>query len=621
MLRRTTGLLLKNRPTNFLNSSLTNSVLQKNIIQAQRSYFSSKIELQPRRTLITTQIRNMADTIYVREGLTETPNGSETAPYNKACDYLATLEDPNKSTAKIMVWTKEEGEGDNAETFSWQEIKKSQLKKQVGAAKTIKKKAGASADKAAKEAAKEASRLQNIEDAKKIVIKNDESKEVTACKIRGTTELRGSRVKINGWCNRIRRQGKNLMFIELRDGTGYLQCILNNELCQVYDALMLQTESTITIYGEIREVKEGATAPGGHELHCDYWELVSGAPAGGIDSVLNKDCDVQIALNNRHLVHRGDKASKVLKIRHHLLRSFRDHFSDRGYYEVTPPTMVQSQCEGGSTLFTLDYFGEKAYMTQSSQLYLETVNASLGDVYSIAQSYRAEKSQTRRHVAEYTHVEAECPFISFDGKDGLLDRIEDLIVDVCDRMMASPAGAMIKELNPDLKLPQKPFRRMSYVEGIEWLRKADYRKDDGTLYEFGEDIPEAPERHMTDTIGEYILFHSFPAEIKSFYMPRREDDNRLTESVDVLGPGVGEIVGGSMRIWDYDALFEGYKREGFTDEDIKNNYYWYTDQRKFGSCPHGGYGLGLERFLTWICGLHHIRDTCLYPRFVGRCKP
>jgi asparaginyl-tRNA synthetase len=260
-------------------------------------------------------------------------------------------------------------------------------------------------------------------------------------------------------------------------------------------------------------------------------------------------------------------------------------------------------------------------MTQSSQLYLETVNASLGDVYSIAQSYRAEKSQTRRHVAEYTHVEAECPFISFDGKDGLLDRIEDLIVDVCERMMASPAGAMIKELNPDLKVPQKPFRRMSYVEGIEWLRKADYRKDDGTLYEFGEDIPEAPERHMTDTIGEYILFHSFPAEIKSFYMPRREDDNRLTESVDVLGPGVGEIVGGSMRIWDYDALFEGYKREGFTDEDIKNNYYWYTDQRKFGSCPHGGYGLGLERFLTWICGLHHIRDTCLYPRFVGRCKP
>ena len=141
------------------------------------------------------------------------------------------------------------------------------------------------------------------------------------------------------------------------------------------------------------------------------------------------------------------------------------------------------------------------------------------------------------------------------------------------------------------------------------------------LYEFGEDIPEAPERHMTDTINECILFHSFPAEIKSFYMPRREDDNRLTESVDVLIPGVGEIVGGSMRIWDYDALFEGYKREGFSDQDIKDNYYWYTDQRKFGSCPHGGYGLGLERFLTWICGLHHIRDTCLYPRFVGRCKP
>jgi len=559
----------------------------------------------------------MADTIYVREGVTETPNGSETAPYNKAADYLATLDDPNKSTVKIMVWAK--GEGDNAD--AWKEIAKAQLKKQVGAAKTIKKKAAQQADKEAKEKAKEEARLKNLEEAKKIVIKNDESLEVTQAKIRGLKELRGSRVKVSGWCNRIRRQGKNLMFIELRDGTGYLQCILNDELCQTYNALVLQTESTITIYGKVEAVKEGATAPGGHELHADYWELVSLAPPGGIDSVLNKDCDVQIALNNRHLVHRGDKASKILKVRHHLMKSFRDHFHDRGYFEVTPPTMVQSQCEGGSTLFTLDYFGEKAYMTQSSQLYLETVCPALGDVFTMAQSYRAEKSQTRRHVAEYTHVEAECPFITFDGENGLLDRIEDLIVDVCDRVMASPAGELVKELNPDLKVPTKPFKRMAYAEGVEWLRKADYRKDDGTLYEFGEDIPEAPERHMTDTINECILFHSFPAEIKSFYMPRREDDNRLTESVDVLIPGVGEIVGGSMRIWDYDALFEGYKREGFTDEDIKQNYYWYTDQRKFGSCPHGGYGLGLERFLTWICGLHHIRDTCLYPRFVGRCKP
>lgn len=559
----------------------------------------------------------MADTIYVRDGATETPNGSESAPYSKAADYLATLDDPTKSAAKIMVWAK--GEGDNPD--AWKEIPKAQMKKQVNLAKSAKKKLAQAADKEAKEKAKEAARQQNLEEAKKIILKNDESKPCTSAKIRGLKELRNQRVKVSGWCNRIRRQGKNLMFIELRDGTGYLQCILNDELCQTYNGLVLQTESTVTIWGDIKEVKEGATAPGGHELHADYWELVSLAPPGGIDSVLNKDCDVQIALDNRHLIHRGDKASKILKIRHYLMRSFRDHFQDRGYFEVTPPTMVQSQCEGGSSLFHLDYFGEKAYMTQSSQLYLETVCPALGDVFCMAQSYRAEKSQTRRHVAEYTHVEAECPFITFDGKDGLLDRIEDLIVDVCDRVMTSPAGELVKELNPDLKIPQKPFKRMHYADGIEWLRKADYRKEDGTLYEFGEDIPEAPERHMTDTINECILFHSFPAEIKSFYMPRREDDNRLTESVDVLIPGVGEIVGGSMRIWDYDALFEGYKREGFSDQDIKDNYYWYTDQRKFGSCPHGGYGLGLERFLTWICGLHHIRDTCLYPRFVGRCKP
>merc|ERR1712157_652409 len=342
--------------------------------------------------------------------------------------------------------------------------------------------------------------------------------------------------------------------------------------CQTYDFLTMQTESSIEIYGTLQPVKDGASAPGGHELIVDYWKLISNAPPGGISHVLNKDCDPDIALDNRHLVHRGKEASKMLKVRHHLLKSFRDHFHERGYYEVTPPTMVQTSVEGGSTLFELNYFGEPAYLTQSAQLYLETVCPAVGDCYTMAQSYRAEKSKTRRHVAEYTHVEAECPFITFDGKDGLLDRLEHLIVDVCDRMMKSDAGPLIQEM---------------------------------------------PERHMTDTINEIIMFHSFPAEIKSFYMPRREDDNRLTESVDVLIPGVGEIVGGSMRIWDLDELMKGYEREGIDP----TNYYWYIDQRKFGSCPHGGYGLGLERFLTWLTGRHHIRDTCLYPRFIGRCKP
>jgi len=491
-------------------------------------------------------------------------------------------------------------------------VAKSQLKKMTKLwAQEVRK----AAEKEKRDAEAAEATRKRAEEAKKIVISEDKSlSPAVKIKINQGKDHREKRIKVFGWVHRLRRQGKAMMFLVIRDGTDYLQCVLSGELCQTYDAIMLTTEATVCLYGVIKVVPEGKEAPGGHELDVDYWELVGGAPAGGADNILNEASHPDVQLDNRHIMLRGENTSKVLKMRSVIMNCFRQHFFSRGYYEVTPPTIVQTQVEGGSTLFNLDYFGEPAYLTQSSQLYLETVIPSLGDVFCFAQSYRAEPSRTRRHVAEYTHLEAECPFIEFTD---LLDRLEDLIVDVVDRVFQHPLGYLVHELNPDFKRPKKPFRRMPYVEAIQWLKDNDYKKEDGTHYEVGEDIPEAPERYMTDKIGEPIMLHSFPAHIKAFYMQKCKDNREFTESVDILMPNVGEIVGGSMRMDNYEELMEAYKKEGLDAE----SYYWYTDQRKFGTSPHGGYGLGLERFLCWMLNRYHIRDVCLYPRFIGRCKP
>ncbi|GFS87780.1 asparagine--tRNA ligase, cytoplasmic [Nephila pilipes] len=542
--------------------------------------------------------------IYISEkGCDESGDGTEILPFKsvlQAMRFASKEPFPN-----FFVESDKEGE-------KWQLVSQSQLKK---VKKIWQREVHKNAEKVQKEKEDADRREKNLEEAKKIIITIDDSlSKPVEVKIRDCVNHRGQRVKVYGWVHRLRRQGKALMFITLRDGSGFLQCVLNDLLCQTYEALVLSTESSICVYGVINKVPEGKSAPGGHELQCDYWQLIGDAPSGGIENVLNEESHVDVQLDNRHLMLRGEILSKIALVRSHLMQCFRDHFFQHHYVEVTPPTLVQAQVEGGSTLFKLDFFGQEAYLTQSSQLYLETVISSLGDVFCMAMSYRAEQSRTRRHVAEYTHVEAECPFITFND---LLDRLEDLICDVVDRILKSPVGHLVYEFNPDFKPPKKPFRRMNYADAIVYLKENNITKEDGSFYEFGEDIPEMPERKMTDKINEPIMLCRFPAEIKSFYMSKCPEDLRLTESVDVLMPSVGEIIGGSMRIWKYDEMMEGYKNAGIDPQ----NYYWYTDQRKYGSCPHGGFGLGLERFLTWLLNRYHIRDTCLYPRFVDRCTP
>lgn len=432
----------------------------------------------------------------------------------------------------------------------------------------------------------------------------------------------GTSLYVIGWAHRVRHQSR-MSFVVLRDGSGYIQCVFDGATEPFH------RESCVAVRGTLKyEPKAKSELQPPMELHVDEYAVV-GPSDGSIETIITAESSVDKLYDQRHIVVRGTVASSVLKVRHELLRAFREYFWSHHYYEVTPPTLVQTQVEGGSTLFDVLYYGEKAYLTQSSQLYLETATASMGNVYCVLPSYRAEKSKTKRHLSEFTHMEAEYDVCTFED---LLGHLEDMICSVV-RTVIERAGDLIAMLNPEQLInpagslfdpanykftPHRPFRRLRYADAIKFCNENGIlNTETGKPFEFGEDITDQPERAMVAKLGEFILMTHFPAQMKSFYMQRDPEDNTLTESVDVLAPGIGEIVGGSMRMFNYDELMEAYKREGLDP----TNYYWYTDQRRYGGAPHGGFGLGVERLLVWMLNLDSVKDACLFPRYMGRCKP
>ncbi|CAK4034309.1 Asparagine--tRNA ligase, cytoplasmic [Lecanosticta acicola] len=526
-------------------------------------------------------------------------------------------------------------EGDE-EVATYKPAAKAAMKKVINYADAQKKKLGKEKELAIRQKQEEKERQRVFEEAKRIQLTEDKSlpkavkihlgeKRPEVVKLGSgerTKEVdysssdRGTRVRVMGRVHRFRQQ-KELLFVTLRDGHGYMQCVLTGDLAKTYDALTLTRETSMMITGEMWEVPPGAHAPDNRELHADYYEIVGKAPGGddAITNVVQAKGDAQTLLDRRHLVLRGETSAAVMFVRDAVEHAFNVKYHELGYVKVSPPALVQTQVEGGSTLFGFNYYNEPAYLTQSSQLYLETAIPFAGNVYCIEKSFRAEKSLTRRHLSEYTHVEAELDFITFDD---LLDHLEEIICGVLEIVLGNPRiAAMLQELNKDFKMPERPFKRMKYADAVEWLREHDIPNEEGQPHSFGDDIAEAAERRMTDIINRPIFLTHFPVEIKAFYMQKDREDPRVTESVDCLMPGVGEIVGGSMRMDNYDELMAAYQREGMDPSP----YYWYTDQRRYGTSPHGGYGLGLERFLAWLCNQHTVRDTCLYPRYMGRCKP
>lgn len=518
----------------------------------------------------------------------ETITGAEDKPYKTlAYAYIQQGGSEGKTyLSRASTTGAVSADGDPAERLVWKEPAKSAIKKAQGALDAHKKKVLKQQQQAAQEEEKEKARLKTLEDAKKIVLTEDSSLP-KAVKIKigdknvelGEGDSKGTRVKVSGRIHRLRQQ-KQATFLTLIDGYGHLQCVLSGDLTKTYDALTFAQGTSLTLFGEMRKVLAGQSAPDNRELHVDYYKVIGRSPSDA-EAITNRVSAQQdqwesSMLDNRHLVLRGDVASSVMKVRSAVEWAFAKAYREMQFTKISPPAFVQTQVEGGSTLFELDYYGEKAYLTQSSQLYLETGIPSLGNVYCIEKSFRAEKSLTRRHLSEYTHVEAELDFIDFED---LLEHLEEMISTVITTIMADEQIAgYIKELNPKFQAPTRPFKRMRYSDAIDWLNAQDppILNEEGNPHVFGDDIAEAAERRMTDIINLPIFLTHFPAEIKSFYMKKEEADRRCTESVDVLMPGVGEIVGGSMRMEDFDELMAAYKREGIPPKE----YYWYTEQRK-----------------------------------------
>ncbi len=432
---------------------------------------------------------------------------------------------------------------------------------------------------------------------------------VTIVRINDVPENFGREVCVEGWIWQKRTQGK-LIFIEFFDGSTFktLQLTIkkNSLKSPHFDSLKnLYRGASLKATGK---VKEDPRAKYNMEMSVVELEIFD-TSTEDYDQLLPEGAGIETQLNKRHLVIRGPKTSAILRLRSHIVQYFREFFYSRNAEEVTPPTIVEAQAEGGSELFEIKYFKDKAYLTQSSQLYLETAIFSLRDVFCILPSFRAEKSRTRRHLTEYTHIEGEYAFMDFAG---LKEYLEDLIIFVLNKVKQNDQE-ILDFFEIDLKVPQKPFPRVSYSEALEILQMK------GITVKFGEDISDAPERELVNHFGVPIILEQFPVSMKPFYHKINLEKPEVTNSADFIFPNLGEVIGCGERETDLESMKDRMnKMDPPVDQD---DYYWYLDLRRYGSVPHSGFGLGLERFVQWVLNLEHIRDTTLYPRTINRISP
>jgi len=418
----------------------------------------------------------------------------------------------------------------------------------------------------------------------------------------------GEEVTVRGWVYR-KRELRDKVFLVIRDSTGLIQVVVSSNDAEAYRiASSLNLESSVVVTGITRRDQR---APGGLELHSvrfDWYYVGEPFP-------INEDAaksDAEYLLDVRHLWIRSRKMWAMLRVRDTVLRAIHEFFRSRGYYEVHPPIFVSAAVEGGATLFPVRYFDrDDVYLTQSSQFYLEALIFSLEKVYTIAPSFRAEKSRTRRHLTEFWHAEAEAAWMRFDE---LMNLLEELVSHVLRRVLDSNSDELrlLGRSLERLERIRRPFVRLTYDDALEILRRNNVN------LKWGDDIGADEERIITMQFDDPVLLHHFPEGIKAFYHRNDPDNPNTTLSVDLLAPeGYGEVIGGGERIFDRDELLLKISRFGLNPKD----YDWYVDLRRYGSVPHSGFGLGVDRLVMWICGLDHIRDAVPFPRDVRRVRP
>jgi len=414
----------------------------------------------------------------------------------------------------------------------------------------------------------------------------------------------GSEVNLRGWIHRTRNIG-NMVFLNLRDPTGVVQIMTSKDTVDNFSEVKsLLIESSIKVKGEVAEDKR---APGGYEIRASEVEVVHAADVYPIQ----EDHSVEHLLDNRHLWIRSTKMIDILSVRSSVFGGIHEYFRKEGYKEFQSPILTPLACEGGSTLFPVEYFDDKVYLAQSWQLYAEAAIFGLGNIYTIAPSFRAEKSRTPRHLTEYWHAEVEGPWLEFEA---LLELAEGMVCHVVEKVMNECEDELKRLREEDmsyLKNIAPPFPRITYQEAVDILQK------EGFNTKYGDDFGTPEEKALTDMFEKPVFVTHYPKEIKAFYMKRAPEDDTKVLGFDLMVPNVGELIGGSARETEIDSLEARLKEEG---EDL-SIYQWFLDTRRFGSVPHAGFGLGVERIIMWLCTLDHIRDAIPFPRTPNRYRP